>query len=58
MWVLGFNWEPEECATTEKLFDVGIIDTDALSYKHHTPEEVLESAAKEKKRVYQKSVED
>ena len=33
---------------TEALFDIHIIDTDAPSYKHCTPEAVLESAAKEK----------
>ena len=43
---------------TEALFDIRIIDTDAPSYKHRTPEAVLESAAKEKKRIYQKAVED
>ena len=47
-------WSPQ----TEALFDIRIIDTDAPSYKHHTPEAVLESAAKEKKRIYQKAVED
>ena len=35
-----------------------IIDTDTLSYKYRTPEAVLESAAKEIKRMYQKAVED
>ena len=47
-------WSPQ----TEALLDIRIIDTDAPSYKHHTPEAVLESAAKEKKRIYQKAVED
>ena len=46
-------WSPQ----TEALFDIHIIDTDAPSYKHHTSEAVLESAAKEKKRIYQKTVE-
>ena len=46
-------WSPQ----TEALFDIRIIDTDAPSYKHHTPEAVRESAAKEKKRIYQKAVE-
>ena len=41
--VLGV-WSPQ----TEALFEIRIIDTDALSYKHPTPEAVLESAAKEK----------
>ena len=47
-------WSPQ----AEALFDIRILDTDAPSYKHHTPEAVLESAAKEKKRKYQKAVED
>ena len=47
-------WSPQ----TEALFDIRIIDTNAPSYKHHTPEAVLESATKEKKRMYQKAVED
>ena len=42
-------WSPQ----TEALFDICIIDTDAPSYKHRTPEAVLESA-----RIYQKAVED
>ena len=44
-------WSPQ----TVTLFDIRIIDTDAPSYKHCTPEAVLESAAKEKKK---KIVED
>ena len=36
-------WSPQ----TEALFDIRIIDTDAPSYKHRTPEAVLESAAKD-----------
>ena len=40
---------------TESLFD---IDRDAPSYKHCTPEVVLESVAKDKKRLHQKAVED
>ena len=47
-------WSPQ----TEALFDIRIIDTDAPSYKHCTPEAILESAAKEKKRIYPKAVED
>ena len=47
-------WSPQ----TETLFDIRIIDTDAPSYEHRTPEAVLESAAKVKKRIYQKAVED
>ena len=47
-------WSPQ----TEALFDICIIDTDAPSYKHHTSVAVLESAAKEKERIYQKAVED
>ena len=47
-------WSPQ----TEALFDIRIIDTDAPSYKHHTPVAVLESAAKEMKRIYQKAVKD
>ena len=47
-------WLPQ----TEALCDICIIDTDAPSYKHCTPEAVLESAAKEKKRIYQKAVDD
>ena len=43
-------WSPQ----TEALFDICIIDTDAPSYKHRTPEAVLKSAAKEK-RIYQKA---
>ena len=47
-------WSPQ----TEALCDIPIIDTDAPSYKHRTPEAVFESAAKEKKRIYQKAVEE
>ena len=43
---------------TETFFDICIMDTDTPLYKHRTPEVVLESAAKEKKRIYQKAVED
>ena len=38
-------WSPQ----TEAFFDIRIIDTDAPLYKHHTPEAVLESAAKKRK---------
>ena len=37
-------WSPQ----TEALFDIRIIDTDAPSYKHCTPETVFENTAKEK----------
>ena len=37
-------WSPQ----TEVLFDIRIINTNTPSYKHRTPEAVLESAAKEK----------
>jgi len=40
------------------LFDTGIIDTDALSYRQHSPVSVLDSGAIEKKRAYQLAVED
>ena len=40
---VGEVWSPQ----TEALFDFRIIDTDAPSYKHRTPEAVLQSAAKE-----------
>ena len=47
-------WLPQ----TEALFDIRIIDTDSPSYKQRTLEAALESAPKEKKRIYQKAVED
>ena len=47
-------WSPQ----IELLFDIRIMDSDAPSYKHRTPETALESAAKEKKRIYLKAVED
>ena len=50
----------EECGHYRQryLFDIRIIDTDAPSYKYRTPEAVLESATKEKRRIYQKAFED
>lgn len=47
-------WSPQN----EVLFDIRIVDTDSPSYKHHTLEAVLEHAAKENKRLYQKAVKD
>ena len=40
------------------LFDIHVIDTDAPSYRQHSPVSVLDSGAVEKKRVYCSAVED
>ncbi len=41
-------WLPQ----AEALFDVRVVDTDAQSYRSHTPNEVLKIAEKEKKMKY------
>ena len=41
-------WEPQ----TEALFDIRVVDTDARSYRAHSPRDVLGSAEVEKKRKY------
>jgi len=38
-------WEPQ----VDTIFDVRIVDTDALSYSSHTPQAVIQSAEVEKK---------
>ena len=45
-------WQPH----VEVLFDIKVIDTDAPSHHNHSPESVLESGAKEKKRIYEQAV--
>ena len=40
----------------EALFDVKVVDTDAPSHRTRSPEAILESGAKEKKRVYEQAV--
>ncbi|KAL5505424.1 hypothetical protein EMCRGX_G006855 [Ephydatia muelleri] len=45
-------WQPQ----VEALFDVKVVDTDAPSHRTHSPEAILESGAKEKKRVYEQAV--
>ena len=40
----------------EALFDIKVIDTDAPSHHTCSPEAILESGAKEKKRVYEQAV--
>ena len=47
-------WLPQ----VEALFNIRVVDTNALSYKQRTPAPVLESGAVEKKRVYCSAVED
>ena len=47
-------WQPQ----VEALLDIWVIDTDALSYRWHSPTSVLDSGATEKKRVYRTAVED
>ena len=42
----------------EALFAIKIINTDALSHSNRPPESVLESGAKEKKRIYEQAVSD
>ena len=42
----------------EALFDIKVIDTDAPSHLHRTPESILDSGALEKKKLYKKAVED
>ena len=45
-------WQPQ----VEALFDVKVVDTDAPSHRTRSPEAILESKAKEKKRVYEQAV--
>ena len=40
----------------EALIDVKVIDTDAPSHRTCLPEAILETGAKEKKRVYEQTV--
>ena len=40
----------------EALFDIKVIDTDAPSHRNCSPEAILETGAKEKKRVYEQAV--
>ena len=47
-------WQPQ----VEALLDIRVIDTDAPSYRQHSPVSVLDSGAVEKKRVYRSVVED
>ena len=47
-------WTPQ----VEALFDLKVIDTDAASHLHRTPESILDSGALEKKKLYKKAVED
>ena len=47
-------WQPQ----VEALFDIRMIDTDALSYRHRLPVSILDSGAVEKKRVNRSAVED
>ena len=42
----------------EALFDIKVIDTDAPSHLHQTPESILDTGALEKKKLYKKAVED
>ena len=51
---LGISWvrQPQ----VEARFDVKVVDTDARSHRTHSPEAILESGAKEKKRVYEQAV--
>ena len=42
----------------EALFDIKVIDTDAPSHLHRTPESILDTVALEKKKLYKKAVED
>ena len=46
-------WTPQ----VEALFDIKVIDTDAPSHLHRTPEQILDTGALEKK-IYKKAVED
>ena len=36
----------------ESLFDIKVIDTDAPSHLHRTPEQILDAGALEKKKLY------
>ena len=45
-------WQPQ----LEALFDISVIDTDAPSHRTRSPEAILETGAKEKKRVYEQAV--
>ena len=48
-------WQPQ----VEVLFNIRVIDTDAPSYRPHSPVSVVvDSGAAEKKRVYHSAVED
>ena len=42
----------------EALFDVRVVDTDAPSHCHQASNTILESSLQEKKRMYNKAVED
>ena len=46
-------WQPQ----VEALFDIHVIDTDARTYRRHSPVSILDSGAVEK-RVYRSAVED
>ena len=41
-------WTPQ----VEALFDIKVIDTDAASHLHRTPESILDTGALEKKKLY------
>ena len=43
---------------TEALFDIRVIDTDAQSYRHQTPPQVLTTAEREKKNKYSAACEE
>eukprot|EP00731_Ephydatia_muelleri_P025826 Em0017g909a len=47
-------WTPQ----VEALCDIKVIDTDAPSHLHRTPESILDTGALEKKKLYKKAVED
>ena len=47
-------WTPQ----VEALFDIKVIDTDAQSHLHRTPEQILGTGALEKKKLYKNAVED
>ena len=47
-------WTPQ----VEALFNIKVIDTNAPSHLHRTPESMLDSGALEKKKLYKKAVED
>ena len=47
-------WTPQ----VEALFDLKVINTDAPSHLHRTPESILDTGALEKKMLYKKAVEE